>query len=129
MQGHWGTNAPASTPVLVCSMWDAVLDWKRLRLARLAGAGGFAAAGCDLSSDFLAEARRRASAAMIDITFQQAHVEARPYPSQSFEIVRSERLLIYSVIVHTGVGVSNSNVSVEIPYFYCSDSDVGGKKK
>ena len=65
-----------------------------LRLARLVAPGGMVA-GCDLSSDFLAEARRRASAAMIDITFQQAHAEALPYPSQSFEIVWSERLLIY----------------------------------
>jgi hypothetical protein len=34
-----------------------------------------------------------------------------------------------SVAVHTGVGISNSNVSIEIPYLYCSDSDAGGKKK
>jgi SAM-dependent methyltransferase len=65
-----------------------------LRLARLVAPGG-AVAGCDLSSDFLAEARRRASAAMLDITFEQARVEALPYPDQSFEIVWSERLLIY----------------------------------
>jgi 2-polyprenyl-3-methyl-5-hydroxy-6-metoxy-1,4-benzoquinol methylase len=65
-----------------------------LRLARLAAPGGFVA-GCDLSSDFLAEARRRASAATVDITFEQARVEALPYPNQSFGIVWSERLLIY----------------------------------
>jgi ubiquinone/menaquinone biosynthesis C-methylase UbiE len=65
-----------------------------LRLARLAGPGGFVA-GCDLSSDFLAEARRRASAARVDITYQQANVEALPYPHESFKIVWSERLLIY----------------------------------
>jgi SAM-dependent methyltransferase len=65
-----------------------------LRLARLAGPGGVVAA-CDLSSDFLAEARLRASAALADITFQQAHAESLPYPDQSFEIVWSERLLIY----------------------------------
>src|ERR1700753_75671 len=39
-----------------------------LRLARLAAPGGLVA-GCDLSSDFLAEARRRATAAMADVKF------------------------------------------------------------
>jgi ubiquinone/menaquinone biosynthesis C-methylase UbiE len=57
-----------------------------LRLAHLALAGGFVA-GCDLSSDFLAEARRRADAAGVNIAFQQARVETLPYPDQSFEIV------------------------------------------
>jgi SAM-dependent methyltransferase len=65
-----------------------------LRLARLAIPGGLVA-GCDLSSDFLAEARRRANAAGINITFEQARVEALPYPDKSFEILWSERLLIY----------------------------------
>jgi SAM-dependent methyltransferase len=65
-----------------------------LRLARLVAPGGHVA-GCDLSSDFLAEARRRASAAMLQITFEQARVEALPYPDYSFDIVWSERLLIY----------------------------------
>jgi SAM-dependent methyltransferase len=65
-----------------------------LRLARLAAPSG-SVAGCDLSSDFLAEARRRASAAKVDITFEQARVETLPYPDQSFGIVWSERLLIY----------------------------------
>ena len=65
-----------------------------LRLARLAAPGGLVA-GCDLSSDFLAEAGRRASAAKVDIAFEQARVEALPYPNQSFGIVWSERLLIY----------------------------------
>jgi SAM-dependent methyltransferase len=65
-----------------------------LRLARLAAPGGVVA-GCDLSSDFLAEARRRATAAVVDVNFQQAHVEALPYPDHSFGIVWSERLLIY----------------------------------
>src|SRR3984885_5520195 len=52
---------------------------EKLRLARLAAPGGVVA-GCDLSSDFLAEARRRATAAVVDVNFQQAHVEALPYP-------------------------------------------------
>ena len=65
-----------------------------LRLARLAAPGGLVA-GCDLSSDFLAEARRRATASMVDVNFQEAHVEALPYPDHSFGIVWSERLLIY----------------------------------
>jgi SAM-dependent methyltransferase len=65
-----------------------------LRLAHLALPGGLVA-GCDISSDFLAEARRRADAAGVNITFEQARVEMLPYPDQSFEILWSERLLIY----------------------------------
>jgi SAM-dependent methyltransferase len=65
-----------------------------LRLARLVAPGGLVA-GCDLSSDFLAEARRRANAAKLDINFEEARVEALPYPDQSFDVVWSERLLIY----------------------------------
>ncbi len=65
-----------------------------LRLAHLALPGGLVA-GCDLSSDFLAEAQRRADAAGVNIAFRQARVETLPYPDQSFEIVWSERLLIY----------------------------------
>jgi hypothetical protein len=34
-----------------------------------------------------------------------------------------------SVIVQTSEGTSNADVSIEIPYLYCSDSDAGGKKK
>jgi len=65
-----------------------------LRLARLADPGGVVT-GCDLSSDFLAEARRRAAAAVLPIEFDQAQVQALPYADQSFGIVWSERLLIY----------------------------------
>jgi SAM-dependent methyltransferase len=65
-----------------------------LRLAHLALPGGLVT-GCDISSDFLAEARRRAEAAGLNIAFEQARVETLPYPDQSFEILWSERLLIY----------------------------------
>ena len=65
-----------------------------LRLAHSALPGGLVA-GCDLSSDFLAEARRRAAAAGVNIAFKQARVETLPYPDRSFEILWSERLLIY----------------------------------
>jgi SAM-dependent methyltransferase len=65
-----------------------------LRLAHLALPGGLVA-GCDISSDFLAEARRRADEAGVDIAFEQARVEMLPYPDRSFEILWSERLLIY----------------------------------
>jgi SAM-dependent methyltransferase len=65
-----------------------------LRLAHLALPGGLVA-GCDVSSDFLVEAQRRADAAGLNIAFRQARVETLPYPEQSFEIVWSERLLIY----------------------------------
>lgn len=63
-----------------------------LRLARLASPGGLVA-GCDLIPR--AEARRCAEAARVNIAFEQARVKALPYPDQSFEIVWSERLLVY----------------------------------
>ena len=65
-----------------------------LRLARLAAAGG-SVAGCDLSADFLAEARRRAQAAGLDIAFTQARAEQLPYPDHSFGVLWAERVLIY----------------------------------
>ena len=64
-----------------------------LRLARLAAAGG--SGGCDLSADFLAEARRRAQAAGLDIAFTQARAEQLPYPDHSFGVLWAERVLIY----------------------------------
>ncbi len=65
-----------------------------LRLARLAAASG-KVAGCDLSADFLAEARRRAQAAGLEIAFTQARAESLPYVDHAFGIVWAERLLIY----------------------------------
>jgi SAM-dependent methyltransferase len=84
-----GINAGARVLEVGCGF-----GLETLRLARLVAPGGLVT-GCDLSSDFLAEARRRAKAAMVDIVFEQARVEALPYPNQSFGIVWSERLLIY----------------------------------
>ncbi len=89
--GHERTGINAGARVLEVGCGFGL---ETLRLARLAAPGGFVT-GCDLSSDFLAEARRRATAATIDIAFEQARVEALPYPNQSFGIVWSERLLIY----------------------------------
>jgi hypothetical protein len=34
-----------------------------------------------------------------------------------------------SVVVESALGQSNDNVTVTIPYYYCSGSDAGGKKK
>ena len=65
-----------------------------LRLARLASPDG-RVTGCDLSSDFLGEARHRASLAGLEITFEQARTESLPFPDRSFDIVWSERMLIY----------------------------------
>jgi SAM-dependent methyltransferase len=65
-----------------------------LRLARIALPTG-EVNGCDLSSDFIAEARRRAEAAHLNVNFQQGNVEALPYPDHAFNAVWSERLLIY----------------------------------
>jgi SAM-dependent methyltransferase len=50
---------------------------------------------CDMSADFLAEAKRRAQAAGLDIAFTQARAEALPYPDHSFEMLWAERVLIY----------------------------------
>jgi SAM-dependent methyltransferase len=89
--GHERTGIHAGARVLEVGCGFGL---ETLRLARLVAQSGFVA-GCDLSSDFLAEARRRASAAKLDITFEQARVEALPYPDKSFDIVWSERMLIY----------------------------------
>src|SRR6202000_3488957 len=89
--GHERTSIRAGAHVLDVGCGFGL---ETLRLALLVDPGGVVA-GCDLSSDFLVEARRRASAAKLDITFEQARVEALPYPDQSFDVVWSERLLIY----------------------------------
>ena len=89
--GHERTGINAGAHVLDAGCGFGL---ETLRLARLVDPGGVVS-GCDLSPDFLAEARRRAKAAMTDIAFEQARVEAMPYPNQSFGIVWSERLLIY----------------------------------
>jgi SAM-dependent methyltransferase len=65
-----------------------------LRLARIALPTG-EVTGCDLSPDFLAEARHRAEDAHLNVTFEQGHVESLPYPDFAFNAVWSERLLIY----------------------------------
>jgi SAM-dependent methyltransferase len=70
-----------------------MLDWKRCGWLAWQQRAGLLPAVTWVP--FLAEARRRASAARVDITFEQARVEALPYPNQSFGIVWSERLLIY----------------------------------
>jgi SAM-dependent methyltransferase len=89
--GHERTGINAGARVLEVGCGFGL---EALRLARLVVPGGLVT-GCDLSSDFLAEARRRSNAATVDIVFEQARVEALPYPNQSFGIVWSERLLIY----------------------------------
>jgi SAM-dependent methyltransferase len=89
--GHERTGINAGAQVLDVGCGFGL---ETLRLARLVAPDGLVA-GCDLSPDFLAEARRRANAANLDIAFEQARVEALPYPSRSFSIVGSERLLIY----------------------------------
>jgi SAM-dependent methyltransferase len=89
--GHERTGIHAGAHVLDAGCGFGL---ETLRLARLVVPGGLVR-GCDLSSDFVTEARRRAKAAMVDIEFEQARVEALPYPNQSFGIVWSERVLIY----------------------------------
>ena len=52
-------------------------------------------AGIDTSADFIDEARRRATAAGLDIDFRVGDANALPYPEGSFDCVRAERILIY----------------------------------
>lgn len=63
--GHERTGIHAGAHVLDAGCGFGL---ETLRLARLVFPGGVVR-GCDLSSDFLAEARRRAKAAMVDIAF------------------------------------------------------------
>src|ERR1700744_5741021 len=57
-----------------------------LRLARIALPAG-EVTGCDLSPDFLEEARRRSAEAHLDVTFQQGRVESLPYADRAFNAV------------------------------------------
>jgi ubiquinone/menaquinone biosynthesis C-methylase UbiE len=65
-----------------------------LRLAKRVGPTG-SVTGLDLSAVFLAEARRRASAANLTIDFRQGDAAHLPFTDGSFDIGRAERLLIY----------------------------------
>jgi SAM-dependent methyltransferase len=65
-----------------------------LRLARLVAPDG-AVTGIDLSTDFIAEARRRAAAAGLAVDLVPGDAEALPFPDDAFDITRAERVLIY----------------------------------
>jgi len=65
-----------------------------LRLARRVQPGG-AVTGIDLSEDFVAEARRRATAAGLDVDLVPGDAEALPFPDDAFDVTRAERVLIY----------------------------------
>jgi SAM-dependent methyltransferase len=58
-------------------------------------AAGHPATGLDKSADFIAEARRRAAAQGLAAAFAVADAAALPYPADSFDHVRAERVLIY----------------------------------
>jgi SAM-dependent methyltransferase len=89
--GHERTGIAAGAHVLEVGCGFGL---ETLRLFRLAAPGG-GVAGCDLSSDFLVEARHRASATGANIVLAQARAEALPYSEKSFDIVWAERVLIY----------------------------------
>lgn len=65
-----------------------------LRLARLVAPGG-AVTGIDLSADFVAEARRRAAAAGLDVDLVPGDAQQLPFPDDAFDVTRAERVLIY----------------------------------
>jgi SAM-dependent methyltransferase len=65
-----------------------------LRLARAVQPGG-QVSGIDLSSEFIAEAQRRAAAADLAIQFGPGDAQSLPYAEASFDIVRAERVMIY----------------------------------
>jgi SAM-dependent methyltransferase len=65
-----------------------------LRLAPLVVPGG-AVTGVDLSAAFLDEGRRRASAAGLDVAFEQGDAAQLPVPDAAADVTRAERVLIY----------------------------------
>lgn len=65
-----------------------------LPLARLAGPAR-PACGIDKSRHFIEEARRRAAAAGLAVEYAVGSADALPYADDTFDHVRSERLLIY----------------------------------
>lgn len=65
-----------------------------VRLARIVGQAGHVF-GIDKSTDFIAEAKKRAVAAGLAIDYRAGDAQALPYANQSFDAVRAERLLIY----------------------------------
>ena len=64
------------------------------RLAGLVAPGG-RAVGLDHSPAFIAEARRRASAAGIEATFEAGDAQALPFADAAFDATRAERVLTY----------------------------------
>ncbi|MEM1153707.1 MAG: methyltransferase domain-containing protein [Pseudomonadota bacterium] len=64
-----------------------------LRLAQLNPNG--ITAGVDLSEDFIHLAQVRAKAASLNIAFQVANAMDLPFPENHFDVLRSERVLIY----------------------------------
>ena len=52
-----------------------------------------AAHGIDASSEMVAEARRKAKRAGVEVVFEEAVVEAMPFPAQTFDVVLSSLML------------------------------------
>jgi SAM-dependent methyltransferase len=65
-----------------------------LRLAELVAPDG-KVTGVDLSVDFIAEARRRAAAAGLDVELAPGDAQQLPFPDAAFDVTRTERVLIY----------------------------------
>ena len=65
-----------------------------LRLAHLVQSGG-RVVGIDKSADFIAEAKRRATEAKLSIEFEVGDAQALRFADASFDVARSERVLVY----------------------------------
>lgn len=65
-----------------------------VRLAPDTQPGGHVA-GIDVSPDFIAQARRRATAADLDIDYRVGDAQDLPYSDGTFDAVRAERMLMY----------------------------------
>jgi ubiquinone/menaquinone biosynthesis C-methylase UbiE len=65
-----------------------------LRLARAVQPGG-AVTGIDLSADFVADARRRAAAAGLEVDLVHGDAQQLPFDDDAFDVTRAERVLIY----------------------------------
>jgi ubiquinone/menaquinone biosynthesis C-methylase UbiE len=59
------------------------------QIALIAARAGISATGCDIATNWLDQAKARADAEGLNVTFEEGDAEALPYPDVSFDIVTS----------------------------------------